>query len=343
MMSGTLSLLSRASYVRTLRQELPARTFERSSSRVAFVPAHVAIIVMSTIAVTLGWLPWFVVPVASIVIGASFAGLTFVAHEALHGGIVRGRRLQYLIGAVGFLPFLVSPRLWHAWHNAAHHGRTNLHDDPDAYPTLASYRTEWTKRFAVDTFSLGARRWRGVLSIVLGFTVQAGNQLLTARRSGFLSRGQHRMALSETALGVAFWTALALIVGLVPFVFVFVLPLLVANACVMAFILTNHSLSPRVEVNDPLVSGLTVTTSRLVEWFTLGFGYHVEHHLFPAMSTRHARRVRTLLQTRWPDRYQSMTLRKALHRLYRGGRVYETPTTLCDPKSGTVHATLGAG
>jgi fatty acid desaturase len=61
-------------------------------------------------------------------------------------------------------------------------------------------------------------------------------------------------------------------------------PLLVANAIVMAFILTNHSLSPRVEIDDPLASGLSVTVPRWLEWITLRFGYHVEHHLFPAMS-----------------------------------------------------------
>ena len=31
----------------------------------------------------------------------------------------------------------------------------------------------------------------------------------------------------------------------------------------MAFILTNHSLSPRIRVNDPLVSGLSVTRSSI--------------------------------------------------------------------------------
>ena len=76
----------------------------------------------------------------------------------------------------------------------------------------------------------------------------------------------------------------------------------------MSFILTNHSLSPRVEINDPLVSGLSVTTPRWIEWITLRFGYHVEHHLFPAMSSRHARKVRDLVDARWPERYQSMPL-----------------------------------
>jgi fatty acid desaturase len=85
-----------------------------------------------------------------------------------------------------------------------------------------------------------------------------------------------------------------------------------------------------------------VTTSRLVEWLTLGFGFHVEHHLFPAMSARHAPAIRTLVRHRWPDRYHSMSLGEALLRLHRSARVYQSATELCDPRTGQRHATLGA-
>ena len=44
--------------------------------------------------------------------------------------------------------------------------------------------------------------------------------------------------------------------------FAFVLPLLFANGLVMAFILTNHGLSPLTDVNDPLVNSLSVTAPR---------------------------------------------------------------------------------
>lgn len=333
-------LVARASYVHDLRVDLPRGVFDRARSRLAFVPTHVAIVVTATFAIAGGWVPWFVVPLLSLVIGASFAGLTFVAHEALHGGIVRGRRLQYAIGWLGFLPFVVSPRLWIGWHNGAHHALANMPDDPDRYPTLDEYRARRGARLSVNSFSLGGRRWRGVLSLVLGFTVHSAQQLRTARGRGVLTAPQHRRAIAETAFGLALWAGVAAVVGFVPFVFVFVLPLLVANACVMAFILTNHSLSPRVSINDPLASGLTVTTSRVVEWLTLGFGYHVEHHLFPAMSARHAPAVRALVQARWPERYRSMSLGAALRCLHHTARVYQDDTTLCDPRTGEVFATL---
>jgi len=334
-----LPLLSRATYVRALRADLP-EVFARARSRLAFVPAHLAIITTAAFAITLGWVPWFVVPLLSLVIGASFAGLTFIAHEAMHGGIVRNKGVQYVLGCLGFLPFAVSPRLWTAWHNGDHHARANLPDDPDAYPTLEAYHARAGARFAVNSFSLGGERFRGVLSLILGFTVQSTAQLVFARSSGILTAKQHRHAIAETIAGVAFWAVIAALVGFVPFLFIFGVPLLVANACVMAFILTNHSLSPRVSINDPLASGLTVTTSRIVEWLTLGFGFHVEHHLFPAMSSRHAPAVRALLLERWPDRYRSMPLGEALGRLHRSARVYKTATTLFDPRTGSEHATL---
>jgi fatty acid desaturase len=335
-----MSLLTRGAYVRDLRPELPAQAFERAPSRLAFMGVYFVIATSAIVAVALGAVPWFLLPVASIVIGCSFAGMTFVGHELMHGAILRNKRLQLVFGWLGFLPFIVSPRLWVAWHNVTHHALTNLPTDPDVYPTLDEYHSRPGARFAIDWFSLGARRWRGLLSIVLGFTGQSIDQLRGARKRGYMSPSQHRRAIAETALGVAFWLVVAFLVGFVPFLFVFGIPLLVANACVMMFILTNHSLSPRADVNDPLINSLTVTTPRVIDFLTLGFGYHVEHHLFPAMSTRHAPKVRAVLLKLWPDRYQSMPLVEALQKLHATARVYQTSTTLFDPKTGTLYATL---
>src|SRR5262249_10325741 len=117
-------------------------------------------------------------------------------------------------------------------------------------------------------------------------------------------------------------------------------PLLVANAVVMGYILTNHSLSPLTDVNDPLLNSLTVTVPRAFAALHLDFGLHVEHHLFPAMSPRHLGLVRDQLIARWPDRYQSMPLVEALTRLMATPRLYATATVLCDPKTGQLAPTL---
>jgi fatty acid desaturase len=334
---GNVTIYPRSKYVHDLRPVMTQEMFAPSRARLLLVPLYVALIAFATLVIAKHWVPWPVVPAISLAIGCCFALLTFVGHEALHGGMTANKRLQHLVGLVTFMPFLISPRLWSAWHNETHHANTNLARDPDAYPTLEAYRASATKRFAVDAFSLGGRRWRGVLSLILGFTVQSANQL---RDRDFLPRAQHRLAIAETALGVAVWLGVGLVVGFVPFLFIYVLPLLVANVCVMAFILTNHSLSPRLQINDPLVGGLTVTTSRFIQWITLGFGFHVEHHLFPAMSSRHAPALRDLVLERWPERYQSMSLGHALGQLHRTARVYKDATTLYDPMTGAEFPTL---
>jgi fatty acid desaturase len=336
-------LVIRADYVRVLRSELSPESFNPATSRALLVPLCLAVIAAATIGVATEVVPWFTLPLISLVIGVSFACLTFVAHEAVHGGIVRGRVARHVIGWLGFLPFTVSPRLWAAWHDRVHHATANVPGDPDMYPTLEEYNASRRIRFFLQAFSLGCRRWRGGLSLILGFTVQSAHQLIVSRQRQFLTERTFRLAVAETLLGVAVWATVAALVGGFAFLFVFVIPLLIANIIVMSFILTNHSLSPRVEINDPLVSGLSVTAPPWVERLTLKFGYHVEHHLFPAMSSRHAPSVRTLLRKHWPERYQSMPLGRALLALHRTARVYKDAVTLVDPRTGREFPTLMPG
>jgi fatty acid desaturase len=333
-----------ASYVRALRQELPEESFRPARSRALLVPLHVGLIAIATIAIAGAWVPLPIQLVLSVIIGLSFSGLAFVGHEALHGAVVRGRRARQVLGWFGFLPFMFSPKLWDAWHGKIHHANTNRPgDDPDGYPTLAEYHGSRRVRVFIHWFALGGRRWRGALSLVLGFSVQGAITLAFAVKRGYMTRRAWRIAIAETALAVAVWATVAALVGLVPFLLVYVVPLLIGNAVVMAFILTNHSLSPLTEVNDPLISGLSVTVPRWVQWATLHFGLHVEHHLFPAMSSRHAPRVQRLLRARWPERYQSMSLWRALLALHRTSRVYKDAITLVDPTTGAEYRTLLPG
>ncbi|HYP77409.1 MAG TPA: fatty acid desaturase [Polyangiaceae bacterium] len=322
-----------ASYVREIRPHLKHGAFQPARSRLWWLPAHLAVVTLCISALQQRMVPWLAAPLLSLLIGMSFAGLTFLAHETLHGAIARGRRLRYLIGWLGFSPFVVSPRLWVAWHNRVHHGSTQQEGkDPDAYPMLREYRRSRAVRWAT-AIAPGLGRLRGASTPLIGFSVQSAHMLLASRARGFLSAREQAYAILETLLGIAMWTALAIATGGLVFLFAFVLPLLVANAIVMSFILTNHSLSPLTEVNDPLLNSLSVTTPHAVEWLTLGFGYHVEHHLFPAMSARHAPEVRALLLAHYPGRYQSLPLWRATVTLHRSSRIYKDATTLVDPHS----------
>ena len=309
--------------------------------RLLWLPVHVSVIALGTVAIARRWLPWPALPVLSLMIGLAFAGLAFVGHEVMHGSMLHGRRARLLVGGMCFAPFFVSPSLWTAWHNRLHHANANrIGVDPDMYPSLTRYRNHRAARFAIDHFALGGRRWRGLLSLVLGFLGQSVQVLWTARASLNMSARAHRRAILEMLAASAGWIALASVIGAAAFAFAFVLPFLVANAIVMSFILTNHALCPATDVNDPLLGSLSVTTPRWVEWLTLHFGYHVEHHLFPTVSARHARAIRAEILALWPGRYQSMPLAAALARIFETGRVYRDATTLVDPRTGGEWLTL---
>ncbi len=333
-----------AAYARSLRKHLPHDVHRRATSRLLWLPIHLALVVGGVAALAVGAVPLGLAWLVSLLIGAAFAGLTFLAHETLHGAIVKGRRWQRLIGAVAFLPFAISPRLWVAWHNRVHHGRTQVPDsDPDAFPTLTAYRNSRFIRFMVDHVGAARGARGGVLALLLGFTIQSTQVLLTAERTRTLSRRDARVAVIHTVLVWAGWLCIGLLWGWVPLIFGFAIPLTIANTIVMAYILTNHSLSPLTEVNDPLVNSLSVTVSPLVDWLSLGFGYHVEHHLYPWMSARHGPAVRAQLLRRWPERYQSMPLWRALRAVYSTPRVYADARTLIEPRTGRTWPTLAPG
>src|SRR5882724_8949005 len=165
-------------YAHELRRDLPASAFAPARSRLAWLPLHLAIIALATTAIAAGWVGWPIALLLVPVIGHSLAGLSFLGHDALHGAVVRNRRLRYLVGWIGFLPFAVSPRFWVAWHNKVHHGHTGKTGvDPDAYPTLAEYRKSLLVRVVTNHLSLGRGRWAGVLSLLVGFSVQSAQVL----------------------------------------------------------------------------------------------------------------------------------------------------------------------
>lgn len=305
-----------------------------------WLPVHVALVSAATFLIATHDFSWFT-PLLSLVIGASFAGLAFLAHETLHGSVVKRLWLRRLVGFVSFAPFCLSPRLWMAWHNRVHHGHTNVPgSDPDAYPTTQEYENDARARLMVEAGAPGLGRLRGLITLFCGLSVQSLHMLITARRRGYLPTKQYCVALLETLGAVALWTGVALLVGPLAFLFVFVVPLALGNAVVMAHIVTNHSLSRTGEGLDDLDTSLSVTVPRWFDFYTLGFGYHVEHHLFPSMSGGAAPVVHRELLRLYPERYQALPLGRALWLVHQTPRVHTDTGRLVDPKTSRSVPTL---
>ena len=158
-----------------------------------------------------------------------------------------------------------------------------------------------------------------------------------------MTRPQRRTTLIEFAAVWLFWLCLGFWLGWINLVFFFLIPLLLANVLINAFVITNHFLSPLDDGNDPLASSLTVTTYPWVERLLLNFNYHAEHHLFPGMSPKHAPQVSQLLKETWPDQYHQMPFHIAVWAVWMTPRLYYDRTRLIDTRTRTLHGTLGFG
>ncbi len=331
-------------YARAVRPHLPAEIFQPQPARLAWLPVHLAIIV-GLAAYVVAWQPvWYVALACALVLGHSFACLAFLTHEVMHHAVVRNRLVERVVGYCGLLIFCLSPTLWVAWHNQQHHGNTGSPKaDPDHFGTLQTWRKSLADRVVVD-IAPGSRRKRSVLFLFFTFTVHSAIVLLSHSEEGnYFARISRRTVYLETAAMAAFWLALMYVVGAWSFLFITVVPALIANGIVMSYIATNHFLNPLTAINDPLVNSLSVRAPRWLEWLHLGFGYHVEHHIFPTVSARHGRAVRAALVRLYGDRYLSLPHGRALRLLYSRPKVHHDHDTLIDPRTNRVFRALAPG
>ncbi|MCU1278345.1 MAG: fatty acid desaturase, partial [bacterium] len=236
-----MDLRTLSSYAREVRPSLPAHAFDAVPSRLAWLALHVGIIAAGIVALAFHVGGWWAAPLFALVVGHSFAGAAFVGHETLHGAVIRHRGARNLIGWLCFLPFTLSPRLWVAWHNKTHHAHTmDEANDPDCFPSLATYRKSKVAR-AADRVAFAHGRPFGWLTLCFGFTGQSAQMLWRwAKHTDALTKRERRLAILETVAGWTVWAAVLALVGPALFVFAFVLPLIVGNVIVISYILTNH-------------------------------------------------------------------------------------------------------
>jgi len=331
-------------YAREIRPHLPSEVFRPVPGRLVWLPVHLAIITGAGAAVVLASPPWYVALGCALVAGHSWGCLGFLAHEAMHHAVVRNRTVEKLVGYAGFGIYGLSPTLWVAWHNQAHHGNTGKPvADPDGFGTLRFWEKSRVVR-ALETFAPGSRRVQSALFLFMWFSVHSLLVLLFhSERNGYYARVSRRTVYAESGTMLAFWVGVLALVGPWRFLFVYGVPVLVANAMIMSYIATNHFLNPLTETNDPLANTLSVTGPRWLERLHLEFGYHVEHHVFPTVSGRHAPAVRDVLRRLYGDRYLTIPHARALRLLYARPKVHDGHDALIDPRTRERFAVLAPG
>ncbi len=331
-------------YAREVRPQLPKAVFQKAPSRLLWLPLHLAIILSTASFVVLASPPWYLALFAAVIAGHSWGCLGFLAHEAMHHALLKNRTLEKCVGYLGFGIYCLSPTLWTAWHNQAHHGNTaNWIADPDGFVDLGFWKKNRLLR-ELEKLSPGSGHKQSALFLFIWFPLHSLLVLFFhSQQNGYYTRISRRQVYTESAAMLAFWVGVLFLVGPYPFLFVYVVPMLIGSATIMSYIATNHFLNPFTKTNDPLANSLSVTGPRWLERFHLNFGYHVEHHLFPAMSARHAPAVRDVLRSLYGERYLSMPHTRALRLVYTRPKLHDSADTLVDPETMTRFNTLAPG
>lgn len=328
-------------YASRISEHLPEQAFKRVPTRLFGGLAFLIIVIAGFLLIGLLNLNPLLNLMISILIGFSFASLGFLGHEILHGTVVKTPWLRNFLGAIAFWPLTTGPELWRKWHNLNHHVHTQHEEkDPDAWPTLkkSSKLTMFKWVYRLPHF---IRASISFASLSLQFT---GHSLkcFFVYINDFNPNKQPKVWVQAILPWVS-WIGLLFVIGFEKWLFAFLIPLLIANFIVMAYISTNHRLNPITPVNDPLANSLTVTVPKWVDILHFNFSYHTEHHMFPTMSPKYYPLVKEQINRLWPERYHEMPMGQALKALWNTPRVYFDEHELVNPLKGKLYGTLGNG
>ena len=328
-------------YASKVSPHLPKNAFKPVPGRLLGGLAYLIITVAAMMAIGIYDLPFLANIALSFVIGTSFAAMGFLGHEILHGTVVKKAGLRNLLGAVFFFPLLTGPRLWRKWHNMTHHVHTqNEEKDPDT----------WMSKEELDKKPVLKLIYRLPFSVraFLEFSALSFTFTLHSTRM-FFNYVKEFQPKKRGAVWIQFllpwivWIGLIFFVGITNWLFIFLIPHLIANAIVMGYISTNHRLNPHVPVNDPLANTLSVTVPKWIDVLHFNFSYHTEHHIFPSMSSKYYPLVKENIKDNWPGLYHEMPMSSALKALWKTPRVYYNGKELIDPQAELVYGSLGNG
>lgn len=328
-------------YRREILPRLGPEVFEANAGRLGFFALAATGSVGAFCAIVIANPVWPIKLLLGIMIGLCNGVIGFVVHELLHGSVVKNQKLQTFLGFFGLMPYVISPTYWKFVHNRLHHGKTQQTiRDPDAFPTMRVYKSSKFVQ-AIFPFTPGSGYKRSYLYFFFWLSFHEFTAQIYLRfRNGVFDAMDHRRVTIELSAQVGILLAMLAVAGPSNWLWVMVLPIAIQNYTLMSYISTNHNLSPLTSENDPLANSLTVTNHPALEFMNLNFGYHVEHHLFPTVSGKHAKVIHRELLRAFPNTYKHMPKWKAMKALYSTARIYKNSKTLIHPETLATYDTI---
>ena len=319
---------------RELRKAMPPESFEPQPLRGVVALGIFAFSLCCASLIVVTDLPWFVNLMTAVLIGECMASVLLCAHESMHGAVFKSRIPRSLLAWAGFAPLLLTPGLWRAWHNLAHHHGANQPEyDPDILATVEQYRNSLPSRVRA-LLSPGSGHWVSYVGFFILFTLEGHFFLWYASGQpplrGHIPMKRSVLRLTSTLL-IGCWLGLVVLLRPINALWVLFVPLAIANLILMSYVSTQHWLRPQMDEDDPFCSSASVTVPRWIDMLHFRFSYHQEHHIFPSMSPRFAPLLRQKLRQIEPAAIAVLPMKTALREVLRVPALYADKRSLSHP------------
>ena len=249
-----------------MTDDIAARRSDASGAR--RLSAHIGLLAATGASVLLSWRTPWMAP-AIVIHGIAASALFCAAHESVHRTAFRSRRTNDIVAAACGLVLLL-PSRWFRLFHAAHHRYTQ---DPARDPELAGWKP--ASGVGIVLHASGLLYWWAMARIIVTLSLGRAD-------AAFLPPGHRRRVIAQARAYLAFH-AVVLIASIAGrsllAVQLWVLPAVVGQPFLRAFLLAEHSGCP--QVSDVLASTRTTRTNGLVRLLTWNMSFHAEHHAQP--------------------------------------------------------------
>ena len=234
------------------------------------IARHLTVIAATAMLLTLALGTWWALP-AMALHGIGLVFLFAPLHETIHRTAFRSRRLNLAVSWLCGLVLAIPPTDFRHFH-WAHHRHTQ---DPDRDPELAMAKPATRAQYLLHLS--GWPFWRDR-------TTALARQAAGRPASPYLPDRDHRRAVLEARLFLFLYCVIALAAvataSALPLLY-WVIPVLLAQPALRAFLLAEHTGCPEVpEMTRNTRTTLTHAVVRLLGW---NMPYHAEHHLHPSV------------------------------------------------------------
>jgi fatty acid desaturase len=218
------------------------------------------------IAVRVPFWPLLMVPQGILIVF-----LFTLVHETIHGTAFRTVRLNTVLANVsGFLVLL--PPTWFRYFHFAHHRYTH---DPENDPELMSPKPETLAQYLL--YLSGWAYWSGMVRTIVVNATGRNHDVYVPEKGRPKVAAEARRYLAGYALAVA----LSLLLGTPLLVWIWIVPALLGQPFLRAYLLAEHTRCPHVA--NMLENTRTTFTTSLVRFVAWNMPYHAEHHSYPAV------------------------------------------------------------